>query len=59
MRLPSIEPKIDTNLGTNSKNINREIYAIMERTKRQVEVSRQRIFYSDRMVVCCDRASLW
>ena len=34
MRLPSMETKIDAdmiaNIGTNSKNLNREMYAIME-----------------------------
>ena len=41
MRLPIMETKIDTNMiadmGTNSKNLNREMYAIMERMARQVE----------------------
>ena len=35
-RLPIIEPKMDANMivdmGTDSKNLNREMYAIMERT---------------------------
>ena len=41
MRLPSMEPKMDANMianmGTKSKNINRERYAIMERMARQAE----------------------
>ena len=41
MRLPSMEPKMDANIianmGTNSKNINREMYVIMERTTRQAK----------------------
>ena len=41
MRFPSMEPKMDVNMiadmGTNSKNINREMYAIMERKARQAE----------------------
>ena len=36
-----METKIDAtmieNMGTNSKDLNREMYAIMERTARQVE----------------------
>ena len=38
MKLPIIESKMDTNMianiGTNSKNINREMHATMERTTR-------------------------
>ena len=41
MRFPSTETKMDTtmiaNMGTNSKDLNREMYAIMERTTRQAE----------------------
>ena len=41
MRLPIMEPKVDANMtddiGTNLKNINREMYAIMERTARRAE----------------------
>ena len=41
MRLPIMETKMDANIiagmGTISKNLNREMYAIMERTARQVE----------------------
>ena len=41
MRLPIMEPKMDANMlastGTNSKNLNREMYAIMERTTIQAE----------------------
>ena len=41
MRLPSMETKMDANMivdmGTNSKNLNKEMYAIMERTARQAE----------------------
>ena len=41
MKLPIIESKMDANMianiGTNSKNINREMYAIMERTTRLAE----------------------
>ena len=41
MRLPIMEIKMEVNMiadmGTNSKNLNREMYAIMERTKRQAE----------------------
>ena len=41
MRLPSMETKMDANIianmGTNSKNLNREMYAIMEKTTRQAE----------------------
>ena len=36
MRLPIMEPKMDANMiadmGTNPKNLNREMYTIMERT---------------------------
>ena len=38
IRLPSMETKIETtmiaDMGTNSKYLNREMYAIMERTTR-------------------------
>ena len=41
MKLPIIESKMDANMianiGTNSKNINREMYTIMERTTRLAE----------------------
>ena len=41
MKLPIIESKMDpnmiANICTNSKNINREMYAIMERTARLAE----------------------
>ena len=41
MRWPSIETKMDANMiadmGTNSKNLNKEMYAIMERMTRQVK----------------------
>ena len=41
MRLPIMETKMDANMiadmGTISKNLNREMYAIMERTERQAE----------------------
>ena len=41
MQFPNIEPKVDANMianiGTNSKNLNREMYAIMERVAIQVE----------------------
>ena len=41
MRLPSMETNMDANIianmGTNSKNLNREMYAIMEKTTRQAE----------------------
>ena len=41
IRLPIMETKMDANMiadmGTNSKNLNREMYAIMERTARQAE----------------------
>ena len=41
MRLSIMETKMDANMiadmGTNSKNLNREMYAIMERTTRQAE----------------------
>ena len=41
MQLPSMEIKMDANMianmSTNSKNLNREMYAIMERTTIQVE----------------------
>ena len=40
MRLPIMEPKMDANMiadmGTISKNLNKEMYAIMERMTRQV-----------------------
>ena len=41
MRLPIIEPKVNANMkdniGTNLKNINREMYAIMERMVRRTK----------------------
>ena len=41
MRLPIMEPKMDANvianIGTNLKNLNREMYAIMERTAGQAK----------------------
>ena len=41
IRLPIMETKMDANMiadmGTNSKNLNREIYAIMERLAIQTE----------------------
>ena len=41
MQLPIMETKMDANMianiVTNSKNLNREMYAIMERTERQAE----------------------
>ena len=41
MRLPSMETMMDANMivdmGTNSKNLNGEMYALMERTTRQAE----------------------
>ena len=41
MQLPIMETKMDANMiadmGTNLKNLNREMYAIMERTTRQDE----------------------
>ena len=41
MQLPIMEPKMDANMiadmGTNSKNLNREMYAIMKRIEIQVK----------------------
>ena len=41
MRLPIMEPKMDAkmivDMGTNSKNLNKEMYAIIERTTIQAQ----------------------
>ena len=45
MLLPIMEPKMNANMiagmGTNSKNLNREMYAVMERTTIQAQELRK------------------